>query len=188
MANKTDKKLRILGIAGSLRKQSYNKMLIKAAKKLAPRELEIEIFDLEGIALFNQDFEDKPNKKLKTFKEKIRSADGILIATPEYNFSVPGVLKNVIDAVSRPYGTNPFEGKPVGIMGTSTGMLGTARAQYHLRQSMVFLNAYPMNQPEILVPYAREKFDSRGALIDEMTVKFLKQFLVNFMKWINKLK
>jgi chromate reductase len=188
MANEKDKKLGILGIAGSLRRQSYNKMLIKAAKELAPRELEIEISDLEGITLFNQDFEDKPNEKLKTFKEKIRSADGILISTPEYNFSVPGVLKNAIDAVSRPYGTNPFEGKPVGIMGASTGMLGTARAQYHLRQSMIFLNAYPMNQPEILVPYAKEKFDSGGMLIDEMTVKFLKQFLVNFTKWINKLK
>ncbi len=188
MANKADKKLRILGIAGSLRKHSYNKMLIKNAKRLVPRELEIEIFDLEGITLFNQDFENEPNKKLKTFKEKIRSADGILIATPEYNFSVPGVLKNAIDAASRPHGTNPFKGKPVGIMGASTGMLGTARAQYHLRQSLLYLDAYTMNKPEILVSYAKEKFDSRGLLIDEMTIKFVKQFLMNFTEWINKLK
>ncbi len=188
MVNRNNKKIKILGFSGSLRKGSFNKMLLKAVTELAPEEMEIETFDLEGILLFNQDFENQPNEKLKLFKEKIKSADGILIVTPEYNFSMPGVLKNAIDAVSRPYGTNPFEGKPVGIMGASTGMLGTARAQYHLRQSMVFLNAHPMNKPEILVPFAKDKFDSTGKLIDESTIKWIKQFLANFVEWVIKLR
>jgi chromate reductase len=188
MIAENNKNIKILGFAGSLRRRSFNKMLLNAARELAPEEMEIEIFDLEGIVPFNQDFENEPNEKLEIFKEKIRLADGLLIVTPEYNYSVPGVLKNAIDAVSRPYGTNPFEGKPVGIMGTSTGMLGTARAQYHLRQSLVFLNAHPMNKPEIMVPYAEKKFDQSGKLTDEFTRKMVKEFMANLLKWVNKLK
>jgi len=127
-------KVKIFGVAGSLRKGSFNKMLLKAALEVAPQEVELEIFDLEGIPPFNQDLENYPHQKVTELKEKVKGADGILIVTPEYNYSVPGVLKNAIDAASRPYGTNPFEGKPVAIMGASIGMLGTARAQYHLRQ------------------------------------------------------
>ncbi|MHB1348026.1 MAG: NADPH-dependent FMN reductase, partial [Candidatus Humimicrobiaceae bacterium] len=156
--------INILGFAGSLRSGSYNKMLLRTAQKLSPENVKIEIFDLEGIPVFNQDLENKPNDKLKIFKEKIKAADGLLIVTPEYNYSVPGVLKNAIDAVSRPYGTNPFEEKPIGIMGASIGMIGSARAQYHLRQSMVFLNAYIMNRPEIMVSFAEDKFDQTGSL------------------------
>ncbi len=163
-------------------------MLLNAAKELAPEEMEIDIFDIDGIPLFNQDLENEPHDKLKIFKEKIKSSDGVLIVTPEYNFSIPGVLKNAIDAVSRPYGTNPFEEKPVGIMGASTGMLGTARAQYHLRQSLIFLNAYPMNKPEILVPYAKDKFNDSGKLTDEFTIKMVKEFLASLVKWVNRLK
>ena len=188
MTTENNKNIKILGFAGSLRKGSFNKMLLNAVRELAPEEMEIEIFNLEGIVPFNQDFENEPNEKLKTFKEKIRSADGLLIVTPEYNYSIPGVLKNAIDAVSRPYGTNPFEEKPIGIMGTSISMLGSARAQYHLRQSLVFLNAYPMNKPEIMVPYAEKKFDQSGKLTDEFTLKMVKEFMANLLRWVNKLR
>ena len=132
-------KLKVLGFAGSLRKGSYNKALLRAAENLLPENLILEIYDIDGIAPFNQDNEPV---KVKEFKSKIRGADALLIATPEYNYSVPGVLKNVIDYASRPYGDNPFDGKPVAIMSASVGMLGGARAQSHLRQTFIFLNIF----------------------------------------------
>ena len=135
-------KLKVLGFAGSLRKGSYNKALLRAAENLLPENLILEIYDIDGIAPFNQDNEPV---KVKEFKSKIRGADALLIATPEYNYSVPGVLKNVIDYASRPYGDNPFDGKPVAIMSASVGMLGGARAQYHLRQTFIFLNILRKN-------------------------------------------
>ena len=188
MTDKKNENINIFGFAGSLRKDSYNKMLLKAAQELSPENVKIEIFDLEGIALFNQDLENEPNNKLKNFKDKIKAADGILIATPEYNYSVPGILKNAIDATSRPHGTNPFEEKPVGIMGASTGMIGTARAQYHLRQSIVFLNAYTMNRPEIMVSFSEKKFDQTGRLTDEMTRQKVGEFIAALLQWIIKFK
>jgi len=181
-------KVKILGFAGSLRKASFNKMLLRAAVEVAPEEVELEVFDLEGIPPFNQDMENTPHEKVKAFKEKVKEADGLLIATPEYNYSVPGVLKNALDAASRPYGTSPFEGKPVAIMGVSIGMLGTARAQYHLRQTMVFFNAFPLNRPEIMVPFAEKKFDETGKLTDEMTREKVKELIVALVKWIKKLR
>jgi chromate reductase len=181
-------KVKILGFAGSLRKGSFNKMLLRAAVEVAPDEVELEVFDLDGIPPFNQDLESSPHEKVTAFKEKVKSADGVLIVTPEYNYSVPGILKNALDAASRPYGTSPFEGKPVAIMGASIGMLGTARAQYHLRQTMVFFNAFPLNRPEIMVPFAEKKFDETGKLIDEMTRGKVKELLVELVKWIKKLR
>jgi len=123
----------ILGFAGSLRKDSYNKTLLRAATKLVPPGVKLETFDLEGIPPFNQDMESMPPERVREVKAKIRAADALLIVTPEYNYSVLGVLKNAIDWASRPYGDNSFEGKSVAIMSASTGMLGGARAQYHLR-------------------------------------------------------
>ncbi len=161
------RKTKILGFAGSLRRGSYNRMALDIAARLVPQNTEMEIFDLEGIPTFNQDLEQNPPPKVKEFKAKIRAADAILIVTPEYNYSIPGVLKNAIDAASRPYGDNPFEGKPVAVMGASIGMAGTARAQYHLRQTFVFLNMFPINHPEVMISYAQEKFDDDGNLKDE---------------------
>jgi chromate reductase len=178
----------ILGFAGSLRKGSYNKSLLRAAVELAPRDVKIEVFDLEGIPPFNQDFESQPPERVKEFKKKIKAADAILIATPEYNYSIPGVLKNAIDWASRPYPDNAFEGKPVAIMGASIGMLGAARAQYHLRQCFVFLNMYPLNRPEIMVNFAPEKFDENGNLKDEPTKKRLVEFLEALVAWTRRLK
>jgi len=181
-------KIHILGIAGSLRKGSFNKALLRNAEELLPDGAELEFFDLEGIPPFNQDLEKDPAPKVKELKAKVRAADGLLIATPEYNYSVPGVLKNAIDAASRPYGDNPFDGKPVAIMGASIGMLGTARAQYHLRQTMVFLNMLALNRPEIMVPFADKKFDEKGRLTDETTKEKVKELVAALVEWINKIK
>lgn len=180
--------VKILGFAGSLRKGSYNRSLLRAAQELVPKDAELEIFDLEGLPLFNQDLEDQPTEKVKEFKAKIRAADAILIATPEYNYSIPGVLKNAIDCASRPYGDNAFEHKPVAIMGASIGMAGTARAQYHLRQSFVFLTCFALNQPEVMVPYAQDKIDKDGKVTDEKTRQKIGELLENLVAWTRRLK
>lgn len=179
---------RIFGFAGSLRKGSYNKALLRAAGELLPNNTELEIFDLESIPPFNQDLEQQPPTKIKEFKTKIKAADALLIATPEYNYSVPGVLKNAIDWGSRPHGDNCFDDKPVAIMGASGGMLGTARAQYHLRQSCVFLNMHPLNKPEVMVPFAKDKIDANGRLIDEPTRAKIKELIESLVVWTHRLK
>jgi chromate reductase, NAD(P)H dehydrogenase (quinone) len=181
-------KLRILGFAGSLRVGSYNRALLRAATDLLPDGTTLEIFDLNGIPPFNQDLEMNMPAKVKEFKSKIREADAILIATPEYNYSVPGVLKNAIDSASRPYGDNPFNDKPVAIISASVGMLGGARAQYHLRQTFIFLNMYPTNTPEVIVTFAQNKFDANGKLTDEDTRRLLKQLLENLANWTTRLR
>jgi len=180
--------VKILGFAGSLRKDSFNKALLHAALELLPEDAELEIFDLEGIPPFNQDLEENMPRKVKEFKKKIRSADAILIATPEYNYSVPGVLKNAVDWASRPYGDNSFEDKPVAIMSASDGMLGGARAQYHLRQTLVSLNMHPINRPEVIVASADEKIDEKGRVTDEKTRKKIRSLLGNLIDWTRKLK
>ncbi len=181
------KVFKILGFAGSLRKDSYNKSLLRAALELVPEGVEIEIFDLEGIQPFNQDLENQPVEKVKEFKAKIRAVDAILIATPEYNYSVPGVLKNAIDCASRPYGDNPFEHKPVAIMGASPGMIGTARAQYHLRQCFVFLSCFALNQPEVMVSFAHDKIDKNGKVTDQKTRELIRELLENLVAWTKRL-
>jgi chromate reductase len=183
-----DKKLLILGFAGSLRKGSYNKALLRAAEELLPEETKLEIFDLEGIPPFNQELESRMPEKVKEFKAKIRAADAILIATPEHNYSVPGVLKNAIDWASRPYGDNSFEGKPAAIMSASTGMLGGARAQYHLRQIFVFLDMRPVNRPEVFITFAGQKIDEQGKLNDETSRKLIKQLLEALIYLTKRLK
>ena len=177
------KEISILGFAGSLRKDSYNKAILRAAVELVPKNAVIEVFDLEGIPLFNQDLENRPHEKVSEFKRKIRASDAILIATPEYNYSIPGVLKNAIDCASRPYGDNALEGKPVAVMGASIGMIGTARAQYHLRQCFVFLNMYPVNRPEVMVTFAQEKVDPGGQLTDQTTREKIKELLESLIAW-----
>src|SRR5881392_553695 len=163
------KPVRILGIAGSLRRGSYNRAALRAATELVPEGAILETFELDGIPVFNQDEEQNPPAKVVELKRRIREADAILIVTPEYNYSVPGVLKNAIDWASRPYGDSAWNGKPAAIMGASVGTIGTARAQYHLRQTFVFLNMYSINQPEVMIGNAAERFDAEGNLTDEMT-------------------
>jgi chromate reductase len=183
-----EKKITILGFAGSLRKGSFNRSLLRAALEMVPKNANLVTFDLEGIPPFNQDLEGQPPEKVKEFKAQIRSADAILIATPEYNYSIPGVLKNAIDWASRPYGDNAFEGKPAALMGASIGMLGTARAQYHLRQSLVFLDLYPLNKPEVMVPFASDKVDNEGRLTDPKTREKIKELLESLVAWTKRLK
>jgi chromate reductase len=181
-------KLSILGFAGSLRQGSFNRAILRAAQDVVPAEAKLEIFDLAGIPLFNQDLEMQPAVKVTEFKAAIRAADALLIATPEYNYSMPGVLKNALDCASRPYGDNALDGKPVAIMGASMGMLGTARAQYHLRQSCVFLNMYPLNNPEVMVPVAQEKIDDQGRLTDPTTRKKIAELLEALIAWTRRLR
>jgi len=182
-----NKPIRILGIAGSLRNTSFNRGVLRAATQLAPDGAIIEIFELDGIPGFNQDQEQNPPEKVAEFKRKIREADAILFVTPEYNYSVPGVLKNAIDWASRPYGDSAWNGKPAAIMGASVGGIATARAQYHLRQMMVFLNMFPVNQPEVMIGNAAEKFDEQGNLTDETTKGFIRQLLENLVTWTHRL-
>ena len=181
-------KITILGIAGSLREKSYNRAALRAAQQLAPEGAEVEIFDINGIPGFSEDDEQNPPAKVTALKEKIRAADAILFVTPEYNYSIPGVLKNAIDWASRPYGDSAWDGKPVAVMGASVGVLGTARAQYHLRQMFVFLNMHAVNQPEVMIGNAAQRFDEQGNLTDETTKKLIGQLLQNLMVWTRQLR
>jgi chromate reductase len=180
--------IHILGIAGSLREKSYNRSALRAATKLAPEGAQIEIFEIDGFPGFSEDEEKNPPAKVVEFKRKIREADAILFVTPEYNYSVPGVLKNAIDWASRPYGDSAWDGKPAGIMGASIGSIATARAQYHLRQSMVFLNMFPINRPEVMIGNCSEVFDENGELTDETTKGFIRDLLQNLVDWTVRIK
>ncbi len=179
----------VLGFAGSLRQTSYNRGLLRTVKELAPPELNIQIFDLLPIPIFNEDVEAKGDpESVQDFKKAIGDADGLLIATPEYNYGIPGVLKNAIDWASRPPGKSTIYGKPAAIMGASQGPGGTIRSQLALRQSFVFLEVYAMLKPEILIANCRDKFDDKGNLTDERTREFVIKFLKSFVPWIELIK
>jgi chromate reductase len=179
--------IRILGIAGSLRRASYNRAALREAAQLLPSDATLEIFELDGIPPFNQDEDQNPPEKVVQLKQTVRAADAVLIATPEYNYSVPGVLKNAIDWGSRPYGDNSWEGKPVAIMGASPGAIGTARAQYHLRQIFVFLNMFPVNRPEVMISNAAQRFDAQGNLTDDATKDHIRRLLHSLVDWTRRL-
>jgi chromate reductase len=163
-------------------------MALTAAQQLAPERLTIEPFELHGIPPFNQDDEQNAPPPVRAFKDAIRAADAVLIATPEYNYGVPGVLKNAIDWASRPYGDNAFAGKPVAMIGASISKFGTIRAQVALRQSFIFLEMAPLPAPEVFIAEAQRKFDASGNLTDEATQQVLRQFLEKFQQWINRLR
>jgi chromate reductase len=173
--------VKILGIAGSLRKASFNKAALRAAQKLVPEGTSLDILDIDGLPGFNQDDEKNPPAKVVEMKAKIRAADAILLSTAEYNYSIPGVLKNAIDWASRPYGDSAWKGKPVAIMGASVGVIGTARAQYHLRQVFVFLDMDAVNQPEVMIN-ASKSFDDQGNLTDQQTKDLIGKLLANLAK------
>ncbi|MNJ57748.1 NADPH azoreductase [compost metagenome] len=177
-------KVKVLGISGSLRKDSFNTAALREAIHLAPDGMEIDLADISQIPIYNEDLYAKGfPPEVELLREQIRAADALLIATPEYNYSVPGVLKNTIDWASRPP-DQPFAGKPVAVMGASAGRFGTARAQYHLRQSMVFLDMRPLNQPELMIATAQQVFDEQGNLIDEKTRGYLRSLLEGLLQWI----
>ena len=174
--------LKILGIAGSLRKASYNRGALRAAQQLCPEGASIEVFELDGIPPFNQDEEQKAPTRVVELKRKIREADAILFVTPEYNYGLPGVLKNAIDWASRPYGDNAWNGKPCALMSAAMSMGGGIRAQYQLRQSFVFLNMDAVVQPEVAINNVGERFDESSNLKDETSKKLIAQLLQNLVQ------
>jgi chromate reductase, NAD(P)H dehydrogenase (quinone) len=178
--------IKLLGIAGSLRKGSYNRAALRAAQSLAPSGVTFETADIDGLPGFDQDQEKNPPPRVIDLKAKIRAADGVLFVTPEYNYSIPGVLKNAIDWASRPYGDSAWQGKPAAVMGASLGMLGTARAQYHLRQCFVFLNMPVVNQPEVMIATAATKFDQNGNLTDQTARELIGKLLVNLCDLVQR--
>jgi len=180
--------IHVLAIAGSLRKGSVNKALVRAAIQVAPPGVVVEDFgDLGGIPLYNEDMEKQLPEKVKALKAKIVAADGILIATPEYNNSVSGVLKNAIDWASRPVGDNSFEDKPVAIM-SAGGHMGGTRAQLHLRHILVYLNMHPINKPQVAITNAKTKLDASGEFTDPAIRDNVRQLLVALDSWTRRLK
>ena len=183
-----DKDISILGICGSLRTGSFNRMALNAAAELVPQGATLEIF--EGIGefpLYNLDVQQKGwPAPVQRLCDRMRATDALLIVTPEYNYSIPGLLKNAIDWISR-FENQPFNGKPVAMMGASPGIFGTARAQYQLRQMLVFLNGLPINKPEVMIGGAAAKF-ADGKLTDEATRKFVADLLQSLVNWTKRLQ
>lgn len=178
--------IKIAALVGSLRQGSLNRALFHAAAGQAPDGVSVELHEIGEVPLYNGDVQAQGFPEVVTrLGDQLRSADGILLVTPEYNYSIPGVLKNTIDWLSR-LPEQPFAGKPVAIMGASMGNLGTARAQYHLRQVMVFLDPLVMNKPEIMVPAAHNKFDAEGKLTDDSTREHLAKFMAAFQAYIKR--
>lgn len=178
------KKYKIAVIVGSLRKESFNLKTAKAMMAMAPDSLSMELLDISGLPWFNEDLEGNPPKEWVALRKKIRDADGLLFLTPEYNRSVPGVLKNAIDVGSRPYGENSWDGKPAAIVSVSIGAISGFGANHHLRQSLVFVNVPTMAQPEAYIGEAGALFNDNGKLTNDDTKDFLKTYLDAFEKWI----
>jgi chromate reductase, NAD(P)H dehydrogenase (quinone) len=178
----------ILGISGSLRHASFNSAALRTAQDLAPDGVDITRANISAIPVYNDDVREKGMPpSVMALVEQITTADALLIATPEYNYSVPGVLKNAIDWVSK--ATNqPFRHKPIAILGASMGAIGTARAQYDLRKMFVFLDAYILNQPEIMIAAAHTKFDADGYLTDEVSRKLIGTQIVALKEWALRLR
>jgi len=181
--------IHVLGFSGSLRRASWNSGLLRAAAQVLPEGLTLEIHDLSAIPLFNQEAVegDRLPDPVRHFKARLAAADALLIATPEYNYSLPGVLKNAIDWASRPPQDSPLDGKPLALMGAG-GIFGTVRAQLHLRQIAVFTNMLPLNRPQIHVMRAWEKFDADGNLKDEAVRQEIRALLEALAAWTRRLR
>ena len=177
----------IVVMVGSLRRESLNRKMARALIEIAPAPLALEIVEIGALALFNEDLEADPPKEWTAFRDRVRRADGVLFVSPEYNRSVPGVLKNAIDVGSRPYGKNVFEGKPGGIVTVSPGAIGGFGANHHLRQSLVFLNVPALTQPEAYIGGAGKLFGESGRLTSEPTREFLGKFLAAYAAWVERI-
>jgi chromate reductase, NAD(P)H dehydrogenase (quinone) len=178
----------ILGIAGSLRKGSYNRAALRAAQESAPEGVVLDLIDLHDIPIYNQDDEMTPPASVLEFKRRILAADAVLFAAPEYNYSISGALKNAIDWASRPYGDSAWRGKPAAMIGASSGNLGTVRAQHHLRQILVTLDMPTVNQPEVMISNAAQRFDQDGRLTDEPTRQIIGKLLAALVRLASKNK
>lgn len=171
---------------GSLRKDSLNRKLANAMIAMAPQSLKMEIVEIGNLPLYNQDFDPDPPLPAREFKQRVQAADALLFVTPEYNRSMPGVLKNAIDVASRPYGQNAWEGKPGAVITLSPGAIGGFGANHHLRQSMVFLNVPMMPQPESYIGHAANLFDDKGDITNDATRAFVQTFLQAFSEWVER--
>jgi chromate reductase, NAD(P)H dehydrogenase (quinone) len=171
-------------LIGSLRKASFNRKIAHTLMGLAPKSLNMSIIEIAQLPLFNQDDEASPPEAWVQFRKSIKPLDGFILITPEYNRSVPAALKNALDVGSRPYGENLWNAKPCAIVSASIGAMGGFGANHHLRQSMVFLNAPCMQQPEVYLSFVDKLFDDKGLLNNEGTEKFLAQFMISFSKWV----
>jgi chromate reductase, NAD(P)H dehydrogenase (quinone) len=180
--------MRFLAIIGSLRRASYNRMVFRAVLESVPPGVAASEAPIGDLPLYDDDLrlEHGYPEPARRLREQIAAADAVLFISPEYNFSIPGVLKNAIDWASRPP-DQPFKDKPVAIMGATTGMIGTARMQYHLRQSMVFVEALPLAKPEVMIPFAADKFDAEGRLVDERTREAIRAQLEALAAWTRRL-
>jgi len=171
-------------LVGSLRKASFSRKLALAADKLAPPSLKLDIVEIGDLALYNEDAEAAAPAGWTTFRDKMKAAQAVLFVTPEYNRSVPGVLKNAIDVGSRPYGQSVFSGKPGAVISVSPGALGGFGANHHLRQSLVFLNVPAMQQPEAYIGGAGSLFDEAGEIVNPGTKDFIVKFMTAFAAWV----
>jgi chromate reductase len=178
---------KIAVIIGSLRKDSFNRKMANNLIKLAPPSLKLEILEIGDLQMYNQDLDNDPPKTWVEFKKRVQSHDGVLFLTPEYNRSVPGVLKNAIDIGSRPYGQSAWDKKPGAIISLSPGAIGGFGANHHLRQSLVFLNVPVMQQPEAYIGNAANLFDDKGLIANEATREFATRFLNAFADWVARL-
>src|SRR6266702_4134669 len=177
----------VLGICGSLRKGSYNMAALRTAIALKPANMTVTVADISQIPLYNEDVRQEGfPPPVETLRRQIAAADALLIACPEYNYSMTGVLKNAIDWTSRPP-DQPFAGKAVAMIGAAAGMAGSARAQYDLRRSCVFLDMHPLNKPEVLIGQAQTKFDAEGNLLDEVARGFIRDLMANLAGWARQI-
>ena len=180
------KSKKIAVFVGSLRKESFNRKMATAMIAVAPEVLTLEIIEIGGLEIYNQDLDDAPPVSWVKFRDKLRSFDGVLFVTPEYNRSVPAVLKNAIDVGSRPYGKSAWDGKPGAVVSVSIGAIGGFGANHHLRQSLVFLNVPAMAQPEAYIGDAAKLFGQDGKLTSDSTRQYMQKFMAAFSEWVDK--
>ncbi|SFN41807.1 chromate reductase [Nitrosospira briensis] len=179
-------KFQIAVVVGSLRRDSFNQKLANAIMKLAPPEFSFKQSQIGDLPLYNQDDDDNPAEPVKRLKGEIAEAQGLLFVTPEYNRSMPGVLKNALDHASRPYGQNAWAGKPGGVIGASIGSIGTAIAQQHLRNSLAYLDVPTLGQPEAFIHVKEELFDEAGNIGNEDSRKFLQNWMDHYVVWVKR--
>jgi chromate reductase, NAD(P)H dehydrogenase (quinone) len=182
-----DKSYDVVAIVGSLRRDSLTRRLVRALEPLAPASMQIQIVEIGDLPHYNQDEESAPPVAWVSFRSRIKRADAVLFATPEYNRSVPGVLKNAMDVGSRPYGANVWAGKPAAVISVSPGAMGGFGANHHLRQALVFLDMPTLQQPEAYIGHADTLFDAAGTIVNASTAAFCVKFLQSFDAWIKRL-
>ncbi len=181
-------RIQILGVSGSGRVGSFNTALLEASGRLLPENAVLKTYDVSRFPLYNSDLERSMPLSIRKFKEELRSSDAVILATPEHNHTISAVLKNAIEWGNRPWRDNSWEGKPAAILSASTSITGGARAQEHLRQIMVDLNMHPLNQPQVLISRAHEKFSPSLELVDERAEEILRDLMVRLVDWARTLK